>query len=269
MNPVALVKNAVRSTRICPTWNDRFNYLGWLYSKNLNHGKSTTRQRGISFCYTTTIRNIDVIVRDNGGSDAFIFGEVFSHRYYDFASPSTPETILDLGANAGFTSIFFARKYPLAQIACVEPMPGNVELLRKNLELNRVNADVFPFAITVEDCSLQMELADQDYGHKVAGMDYGITLSGRTIKVEGISVPSLLKKLEWDRIGLLKVDIEGYEGILLKEKCEWLSTVDAMCIECHENYGEADLKELSKWFGFSPPMKLPGTWLLVRHELNA
>src|SRR5258708_16952317 len=169
MNPVALVKNAVRSTRICPTWNDRFNYLGWLYSKPLHHGKNTNRQRGISFRYTTPIRNIDVVVRDNGGSDAFIFSEVFSHRYYDFALPFTPETILDLGANAGFTSIFFARKYPDARIIAVEPIASNLEILRRNVELNDLDVSIVPAAIAVADGSVTMDMAGP--GHRHQGSD--------------------------------------------------------------------------------------------------
>ncbi|MBD2129892.1 FkbM family methyltransferase [Microcoleus sp. ZQ-A2] len=143
-------------------------------------------------------------------------------------------------------------------------MPENIQLLRKNLESNKVEAKVFPAAIAVEDGSIQMEIGTLDYGHKVAGITYGAALTGHTLEVEAISIPTLLKQLNWERISLLKIDIEGYEGVLLKENCEWLTRVDAMCIECHEGFGESDLQALAERWGFTPPQKLPGTWLLTR-----
>jgi FkbM family methyltransferase len=265
MNPIALVRNIDYTLQICPTWADRLNRLLWLYSdKQLVKAISPKRHRQISFCYALPVGNFQMTVRDNQGSDAFIFGEVFDHRYYDFPLPSSPKTILDLGANAGFTAIFLARKFPEAELACVEPMPDNIQLLRKNLESNKVEATVFPAAIAVEDGSIQMEIGTLDYGHKVAGITYGTALTGHTLEVEAISVPTLLKKLNWERISLLKVDIEGYEGVLLKENCEWLTRVDAMCIECHEGFGESDLQTLAERWGFAPPQPLPGTWLLTR-----
>jgi len=265
MNPIALVRNIHYSLQVCPTWIDWLNRLIWLYSdKWFVKAISRKGNRQISFCYAPPIGNISVIVRDNQGSDAFIFGEVFDHCYYDFPLPSSPKTILDLGANAGFTAIFFNRKFPYAELACVEPMPDNVQLLQNNLELNEVEASVFPAAIAVEDGCIQMEIAALDYGHKVADMTYGKALTGCTLEVEAMSVPALLKKLGWKRIGLLKVDIEGYEGILLKEHCEWLTLVDAMCVECHEGYSQSDLLALAEQWGFAPPQQLPGTWLLVR-----
>ena len=264
MNPIWLAKNLRRSVKICPAWRDRIELLLWIYSDKLPRWSDSKRNRTISFLYPDPVGQIKVVVRSNNGSDAFIFGEVFEHRYYDFLLPFSPETIMDLGANVGFTSIYFARKYPSAKIACVEPIPGNIQLLRNNLEMNNVQATIFPAAVATGDGRIRMEIAELDYGHKVAGMNYGKLLAGENVEVDAITVPSLIKQLTWKRIELLKIDIEGYEGLLLNENCDWLHRVDAICIECHEGYGEADLREVAKRFGFDPPLQLPGTTLLVR-----
>lgn len=267
MNPVALVQNIRSSLAVCPSWRSRFSRLLWLYSnKWFVQAFSHTAYYSISFRYALPIGDLDILVRSNEGSDAFIFSEVFDHRYYDFALPTLPKTILDLGANIGLTAIFFARKYPEAELACVEPIPSNVKLLQSNLELNKVRANVFPSAIAVTDGTLQMELDVKDYGHKVAGILYGRALTGQLLEVEAMSVSTLLQKLNWQEIGLLKVDIEGYEAILLQENCEWLSCVNAICIECHEGYGESNLQALAERWGFSLPQQLPGGWLLIREE---
>jgi FkbM family methyltransferase len=263
MNPLALLVNIHHSLVVCPTWRDRFNRLSWLYS-NKTHHNSTPRRCQISFRYPQPINDIVVVVRDNYGSDAFIVSEVFDHRYYDFPLPFIPATVLDLGANAGFTSLFFARKYPLAEIACVEPIENNVAVLRENFELNNVKAMIFPVAVAVEDGFITMEMAEKDYGHKVADISYGANISGQTIDVEALSVPTMINRLGWERINLLKIDIEGYEGVLLSKNCDWLTKVDAICIECHEGYGERDLRAVAERYGFATPQLLPGTWLLVR-----
>jgi FkbM family methyltransferase len=260
MNLRALLENIRTSGKICRSWSDRMRYLRWLYSR----GSASSAQHRITFRYPPPVETITLSVRSNLGSDAFIFSEVFDHRYYDFELPQPPATILDLGANIGFTSLYFGRKYSRAALACVEPVDTNVRLLTRNLESNGINATIFNAAVGINDGFLEMNLDAHDYGHKVAGIDYGKAITGRLIKVESLSIPTLMSRLNWPKIGLLKIDIEGYEGVLLRQNCDWLRKVDALCIECHENYGEADLIALAQKFGFTPPAALPGCWLMVR-----
>jgi FkbM family methyltransferase len=266
INPWFFAQNLCKSWQVCPTWPDRWSRMRWLYSDKFPP-RLQARRRRIHFRYAPPIGDLSVLVRDNHGSDAFIFGEVFDHRYYDLPLPFQPRTILDLGSNAGFTVLYFARVYPQARIACVEPIADNLALLRENLAANHVSAEVFAAAVAVDDGRLTMTTDAHDYGHKVSGIAYGPQVVGQTVDVEALSIPTLMKRLGWDRIDLLKIDIEGYEGVLLKEKCDWLSGVDAMCIECHEGYGEKDLRALAETYGFQPPRLLPGTWLLVRNGL--
>ena len=65
-------------------------------------------------------------------------------------------------------------------------------------------------------------------------------------------------------IGLLKVDIEGYEEVLFAGDCPWLLAVDALCIECHGGFGEEDLCRIAQRYGFLEPRRLPGIWYLGR-----
>jgi|GEM_PF-2248860 len=266
MNPIALVGNIRSSIYLCPTVIDSLKYLLWLYGDKENIQKITwnNKSHNIHFEFPSPIGHLNIQVRNNQGSDSFIFSEVFQHQYYDFSLSSDPNTILDLGANIGFTAIYFARKYPKAKLACVEPMPSNLEFLRTNLELNGITASIFPSAISTKDGSLHMAIDTKDYGHKVAGIEYGKSIQGDILEVPALSVATLMQELGWERINLLKVDIEGYEAVLLKENCEWLVSVDAICIECHEGYGESDLKDLAEKWGFSNPKLLPGNWLLTR-----
>lgn len=216
----------------------------------------------IAFRYRDPIGALRLRVRANRGSDGFIFGEVFEHEYYDLGLPFSPETILDLGGNAGFTAVYFERVYPGARIAVVEPVPENLRVLRQNVEVNAPAVVVLPSAVAVTDGPIRMELGVLDYGHRIA--EPGASLGDRSIEVAGVSIPTMMDRLGWARIGLLKVDIEGYEKTLFAAEPEWLRLVDAMCIECHDGFGRADLDDIAERFGFGRPVQLPGIWLLVR-----
>jgi FkbM family methyltransferase len=53
-----------------------------------------------------------------------------------------PEEIHDCGANIGAFSIFAAKKFPLSKLICFEPDRDNLKLLKKNLELNGIHAEI-------------------------------------------------------------------------------------------------------------------------------
>jgi FkbM family methyltransferase len=203
-------------------------------------------------------------VRCNGGSDNFIFSEVFDHLYYNLPLQIVPQTILDLGANAGFATLFFSRKYPAAEIACVEPIPENIECLKLNFTLNEVAARVFEAAIAPYDGTASMALADMDYGHHIC--EESATDGRGTLRVPTISIATCMTEMKWQRINLLKMDIEGYESVLLFEKCEWLHLVDAIFIEWHGDNPRENLQKLAKAWGFLEPELQPGIWLLRREE---
>jgi FkbM family methyltransferase len=242
---------------------DMLNVLRWRYSSGYPRIGWGAKPRLLRLQYPPPIGRICAAVRCNRGSDSFIFGAVFHHRYYRLPLVCPPQTILDLGANAGFTALFFSRTYPAAEIACVEPIPANVECLKLNLELNGIAARVFQAAIAPHDGIVSMALAEKDYGHHVCQEDGGENKSS-ILRVPAISIPTCLEILNWERINLLKIDIEGYESVLLSSRCEWLRVVETICIECHTDYGLEDLSMLAKRWGFLPPERLSGIWLLRR-----
>jgi len=256
-----LARNVGTSWRHRGTSLDALKRLLWIYSSSLP--APIRRQEWlIRFSYQQPVGSIRLVLRANLGADAFIHSEVFEHRYYELGLQDAPESILDLGANIGLTSIYFARCFPAARIAAVEPMPGNLRLLRKNLALNDVVATVVAGAIDEKDGQVLMDVGQLDYGHHV--LEPARAPQQRGVEVAAYSIPTLLQTLAWDRIGLLKVDIEGHEKVLLANCASWIHRVDTMCIECHEGFGEFELKEFAQQFDFRQPVQLPGIWLLRR-----
>jgi FkbM family methyltransferase len=250
--------------RIAKGVRNQFRYLLWLYSESPLIRRIAPAEFRITFKLGASLGEATLSVRCNDGSDAFIFSEVFEHRYYDVLLPMTPATILDVGANIGLTAVFFRRKFPSATIVCVEPMPNNAEILERNIRQNHLDITVIEKALCVHDKPVTMVVANKDYGHRVFGIKNSDNANGATIEVPGVTVSSLLESLRWQRIGLLKLDIEGYEATLLRENAEWLRSVDAICLECHEPFGIADLVKIAAEHGFQPPRHLPGIWVLIR-----
>lgn len=260
MNPIWLIRNLFTSLLYGETRSDALKRLRWLYGDRIP-ARWRFREQVIGFRFPPPVGLVRIVARANGGSDAFIFGEVFHHKYYRFQLKSEPQTILDLGANAGFAAVFFARIYPHARIACVEPVPDNLRVLARNLELNGVNAAIIPAAVHITDGRVMMELKTMDYAHKIAAP----TMSPRrTVQVDACTISTIMRRLGWQRIGLLKIDIEGHEKALLAADCEWLRHVDNVGIECHDETAVDELKEVTSQYGFRPPVYHSGLWLVSR-----
>ncbi len=226
----------------------------WVYSGRLP--SVLARREWIIGCnYPPPIGRRQLFLRSNDGAEAFVHSETFEHACYRLPLPDAPGTILDLGANIGLSAIYFARLFPDAELACVEPAPGNLRGLSKNLKLNSVRAAIIPAAVDADDGCVLLELGERYHGHRV--VEQSSSASRSVLEVEAISVPTILRRLCWERIGLLKVDIEGHEAALFARDCDWLDRVDAMCIEWHVDGGAERLAALAERFGFAEPQRLP------------
>src|SRR5437870_6519350 len=69
------------------------------------------------------------------GSDAFTFKEVLKDQVYRevISRVHKCHSVIDLGANIGLSSLYFASLFPSSKIFVVEPNPGTYELLKQNV----------------------------------------------------------------------------------------------------------------------------------------
>jgi FkbM family methyltransferase len=206
-------------------------------------------------------------VRSNQGADSFIMSEVFREKCYFISLNENITNILDLGSNAGFTAVYFSRLFKNATIACVEPMPGNISILKANLLLNSVNSFVFEAAAAVENGKITMETGDKDYGGKVHHIPFGKTMNNGTVTVEGLTVSRMIEKLNWNKIDLLKVDIEGYEGILFTQNNDWLKKVEVIIMEIHEGVAIQLIEDAIAPYGFTNSKQKKGNWIFSKNEI--
>lgn len=133
--------------------------------------------------------------------------------------------LIDLGANIGSTSVWLARSFGADHVVAVEPDPGNAELARINLRRNGVSALVVEAAVGAREGSVRFARSENSTLGRV-GSD--------GIEVPVVTPQSLLERFPGgERIGLLKMDVEGAEGELFDGDLSWLERVDCLVAELH------------------------------------
>jgi FkbM family methyltransferase len=137
-------------------------------------------------------------------------------------------TIVDLGANIGVATLYFAGKVPHARIFSVEPESSNFAMLRRNARklVRKGRCVLLQAAVWSEDSSLG--ILNPGVGHNA--FVFGQKSDG---EVRGLSMMSILERSGFETVDLLKVDIEGAEVQLFRGCLDWLPRVRALAIEFH------------------------------------
>lgn len=151
---------------------------------------------------------------------------------------------LDIGAHIGSVGIGLAIDNPGLTVACVEPVPDNVELLRVNAEANGLSLVIFEAAggtpqdtrTTINYRYRGTEAAEHHAFIGDASLIEGTgqpLLEHETRDIACISIGAVMRELGTDRLSLVKIDCEGCEFRVLKDPA--ISTVDLIVGEWHPN----------------------------------
>ncbi|MGA3130110.1 MAG: FkbM family methyltransferase [Terracidiphilus sp.] len=177
-----------------------------------------------------------VLVRMGQSSDRDLFRDIFIDGGMDFWRTNmgrSPQVIVDLGANVGFTSSFFLSLFPGAFVLAVEPDPANFEICKRTLARYGNRAKVVEGAAWHSCGQLALSRGTFFDGREWA-TQVCPTARGVTGSVTAFDMPALLAMCPRNEIDILKIDIEGSEKALFSENTgEWLPHVHNICIETH------------------------------------
>lgn len=178
-------------------------------------------------------------------SDLNAYYKVILTEDYDFPVGGEPKVIIDAGANLGFASIYFARRYPRARIFAIEPERTNFELLKRNVR-NYPKISPIRGALWKEDGS--MDLVDPGFGHWAFQVsENGATPGAKKVEqVPTFTIPTLLRQHGIDFIDIFKIDIEGAEKELFESAPEWIDRVGSIMIELHDRLKPGCTEAFSK-----------------------
>jgi FkbM family methyltransferase len=165
-----------------------------------------------------------------GTSDIETFEEVFLTRQYDLPFAGfEPAHILDLGANVGYASIYFAARWPQARILAVEPATGNLDLLDRNTRpWNRISC----LQAAVWSHPSWVQVANPKDEPNAYRMSESQDSAKENIRAHTIA--QLIERLKCEHLDLLKMDVEGAEAEIFQNGAEWLDRVKVLIIELHD-----------------------------------
>ena len=251
MNPVQSLRGLCRTLAADVRLVGRGTTPGW-YTLNHYRGRWQARARAAATVTTTAVRVNGRAVR------VFVTPQhlgtmlgVFLDAEYDLraALPDfRPKTVLDLGANAGMATAYLHAFYPDAEFVCVEPDPRNVPLLERTLAANGIRATVVPAAVAAAAGEMALRFGDNPTCSALESSPLHDLTGG--VRVKLTTVPDLMSSAGWERIDLLKVDIEGTEAELLARDNGWLERVGVIVMEIHPNTSEAEIGGFLTPFGF-------------------
>jgi FkbM family methyltransferase len=150
-----------------------------------------------------------------------------------------PGRVIDLGANVGLVSLYFALRFPDAQIVAVEMMPENAAAIKRLANLNRLNIEVVNVAVGATEGTASVRLNQSHTRHSLEALQSDgpdrFGFKDQTVTVPITRLGSLVRELGWTSVDLLKVDIEGAEKLLLDDIDSWSGLVSNALMEIHHN----------------------------------
>ncbi len=185
--------------------------------------------------FNTHIGNFSVFYR-NRPEFLQIKKEIFTEKCYQPIKNITNDKplIIDIGSHIGLSVMYFKEKLPTANICAYEPVSQLFDLLEMNILSNNLqNITMVNAAVTNLSGKIQLNLSDDDELWFSNSSIYEGSWSGRVhtkeIEVDSISIKEVIN--EYQRIDILKIDIEGYELKLLELIDH--TKVDQLMVEYH------------------------------------
>lgn len=169
-----------------------------------------------------------------GHSDLRTLLQVWWNESYAFEGVQEPRWVIDAGANVGYATRWLAMRYPGATVIALEPDSANTELLRANTAGLR-NVVILQAALCAYDGRMQLlDPGDGPWSYRVQSPSRPWSAGDVRGEVAGVSLAAVVERYGIDRIGLLKVDVEGGELDLFADCGRWITRVDAIAVELHD-----------------------------------
>ena len=163
--------------------------------------------------------------------------------------------IIDVGANIGTTSIPLSKYVGVhGKIIAIEANPKIANCLRENIKLNGVkNIEVLQIAVGESSKLVRFSDIDIDDINKVEGGNIKNANSANVL-VPMMRLDDMLK--DFEKIDVIKIDVEGYEKFVLAGATETLKKTKAVYMEYYEpntlefGYKREELKNTLEQAGF-------------------
>lgn len=187
-----------------------------------------------------------------GGSDPECIYKILilTSRKGDYWVPEevAPEVILDIGANIGIASIYFASRFPKAAVHAFEPVAENFSLLERNT-LGYQQVKAYHVALGEKAGPVEIALSATGGEGNYGGFSFHYHKRDKVTQVMMENPASFFPKIGISKVDLIKIDTEGHEYEILRAFDQQLLRGARWIIgELHGIKDFALLEYLSQWF---------------------
>jgi FkbM family methyltransferase len=149
-------------------------------------------------------------------------------------------TVVDIGANAGYFSLFAAAKFPRSRIFSYEPVPVNYEQLQRHRNLNSSQQiKCYQQAVARDNGEISLSFDKSDSFTTSATMFRPANIEEQSLRVPCVSLQAVLDDNGIKNCDLLKMDCEGAEyDILYNCPVDYLQRIDQIAMEVHRGEKE-------------------------------
>jgi FkbM family methyltransferase len=156
--------------------------------------------------------------------------------------------IIDVGANVGIVSFYFAKKYPKSIIYAYEAHPINYQNLIKGINENKID-NIYPFNLAVfSESNIEIDVYLHPNNTSASSV-YRHISTDLLSKVKTISLKDIINQNNIKNIDFLKIDCEGSEfDILSKTDVFFDDTIhiENLFIEFHKFMENLDNQNIEK-----------------------
>ena len=135
------------------------------------------------------------------------------------------DVLVEAGANIGMIAIAMLRRRAFREALAIEPDPLNFEMLERNIRQNGLAGEIRAVRCALAESSgeAELELSDSNFGdHRVRASSRREALMDEerraTVRVPMRSLDDVVESagIAPERIGLVWIDVQGYEGHLFR-----------------------------------------------------
>lgn len=155
---------------------------------------------------------------------AIHFGKSYESQETEYLKKTitTEATCIDIGANVGYFSILMAKIACLGRVYAFDPIPLNTALLRASAELNGVkNIEIIESAVGGSDGEVSLSQSTDSAYSSI--LDTERKSVERIIRVPMITLDTFVHSHCIKSVDVLKIDVEGAEGLVLDGARKFLS----------------------------------------------
>lgn len=180
---------------------------------------------------TVNGKKIKLLLRD--GVDDSVINEVFKFKEYRGIMEiiqNAQEDILDVGAHAGYFSLWAAALNSKVKIFALEPVKQNFLFLQENLKANKFkNIKPENMALSKQSKEIKIFLSEDSHNHSL------LPISEKVEKVKSENFEDFTNKKKISKISLIKMDIEGGEYEIFENSIDIIAAkTENIFLEYHQ-----------------------------------